>query len=64
MSTEFIVPACVFLVLSLVSVLLRLYARLFLVNGLEGDDYLIIAAFVSSPVSITATLLGYAVSCL
>ena len=62
MSAEYIVPACVFLVLSFISVILRLYARVFLVRGLEGDDYIIIAAFVSSSASLAAAWPGVVLS--
>ena len=48
MAANLFVPAGIFIGLSFICVLLRLYARVFLVQGLAGDDYLIVAAFVSA----------------
>lgn len=47
MRNEAVIPVCLFTGLSCISVILRLYARLFLVGGLKADDYLITASFVS-----------------
>lgn len=51
MAANLFVPAGIFIGLSFICVLLRLYARIFLVHGrsLAGDDYLIVAAFVGAP---------------
>lgn len=48
MRDEAVVPVCVFTSLACIFVVLRIYARLFLVGGLQTDDYLIVASFVSN----------------
>lgn len=47
MRDEAVIPVCAFTGLACIFVVLRLYARLFLVGGLQIDDYLIAASFVS-----------------